>query len=32
MKDYKEIRQPYLSGESERGIAKALHISRKTVA
>lgn len=30
--DYKEIRQRYLSGESQRSIAKALHISRNTVA
>ena len=32
MKDYKEIRQRYLRGESQRSIARALHISRKTVA
>lgn len=32
MKDYKEIRQRYLRGESQRSIARALHISRNTVA
>lgn len=32
MKDYKEIRQRYLAGESQRTIAKAMHISRNTVA
>lgn len=32
MKDYKEIRQRHLRGESQRSIARALHISRKTVA
>ena len=32
MKDYKEIRQRYLAGESQRSIAKAMHISRNTVA
>ena len=31
MKDYKEIRQRYLAGESQRSIAKALNISRNTV-
>lgn len=31
MKDYKEVRQQYLRGESQRSIAKALYISRKTV-
>ncbi|WP_330998196.1 IS21 family transposase [Pectinatus frisingensis] len=32
MKDYKEIRQRYLRGESQRSIARALHLSRNTVA
>lgn len=32
MKDYKEIRKRHLRGESQRSIARALHISRKTVA
>jgi transposase len=32
VKDYKEIRQRHLNGESERSIARSLHISRKTVA
>ena len=32
MKDYKEIRQRYLAGESQRHIAKTLGISRNTVA
>lgn len=32
MKDYKEIRQRYLRGESQRSIAKAMHISRNTVS
>ena len=32
MKDYKEIRQRYLRGESQRNIAKTLHISRNTVS
>jgi transposase len=32
MKDYKEIRQRHLRGESQRNIARALHISRNTVA
>lgn len=32
VKDYKEIRQRYLHGESQRSIARALHISRNTVA
>ena len=32
MKDYDEIRKRYLSGESQRHIAKALGISRNTVA
>ncbi len=32
MKDYDEIRKRYLSGESQRKIAKALGISRNTVA
>lgn len=32
VKDYKEIRQRYLAGESQRSIAKALHISRNTVS
>ena len=31
MKDYKEIRQRYLAGESQRSIAKSLGISRNTV-
>lgn len=31
MKDYKEIRQRYLAGESQRSIAKSLQISRNTV-
>jgi predicted DNA-binding protein (UPF0251 family) len=30
MKDYKEIRQRYLRGESQRSIAKAMHISRSS--
>ena len=32
MKDYKEIRQRFQAGESQRSIAKALNISRNTVA
>ena len=32
MKDYQEIRQRHLRGESQRSIAKELHLSRKTVA
>lgn len=32
MKDYEEIRKRYLSGESQRHIAKTLGISRNTVA
>ena len=32
MKDYDEIRKRYLAGESQRNIAKALGISRNTVA
>lgn len=32
MKDYKEIRQRYLHGESQRSIARAMHISRNTVS
>ena len=32
VKDYKEIRQMFLSGMSQRAIAKAKHISRNTVA
>ena len=32
VKDYKQIRQMYLSGISQRQIAKQLHISRNTVA
>ncbi len=32
MKDYEEIRKRYLSGESQRKIAKILGISRNTVA
>lgn len=32
MKDYKEIRKRYLSGESQRHIAETMHISRNTVA
>lgn len=32
VKDYKEIRQRYLRGESQRSIAKLLCISRNTVA
>lgn len=32
VKDYKEIRQRYLRGESQRSIARALHLSRNTVA
>ena len=32
MKDYKDIRQRYMCGESQRSIARELHISRKTVA
>ncbi len=32
MKDYDEIRKRYLAGESQRKIAKALGISRNTVA
>ena len=32
VKDYKEIRQRYLRGESQRHIAETLHISRNTVA
>lgn len=31
MKDYKEIRQRFLSGESQRNIAKVMGISRNTV-
>ena len=31
MQDYKEIRQRYLRGESQRHIAKTLEISRNTV-
>ena len=31
MKDYKEIRQRYLSGESIRSIARHMHMSRQTV-
>ena len=31
MKDYGEIRRRYLQGESQRQIAKDLHISRNTV-
>lgn len=31
MKDYKEIRQQFLSGESQRNIAKVMGISRNTV-
>lgn len=31
LKDYKEIRQRYLSGESIRSIAKRMHMSRQTV-
>lgn len=31
MKDYKEIRQRYLAGESQRSIAKSMNISRNTV-
>ena len=27
LKDYKEIRQRFLAGESQRSIAKAMHIS-----
>ena len=29
--DYKQIRQRYLAGESQRSIARALGISRNTV-
>ena len=29
--DYKQIRQRYLNGESQRSIAKSMGISRKTV-
>ena len=32
MQDYKEIRQRFLSGESQRRIAKTMGISRNTVA
>lgn len=32
VRDYKEIRQKFLRGESQRSIAEALHISRNTVA
>lgn len=32
VEDYKKIRQRYSNGESQRSIAKALHISRKTVS
>lgn len=32
MNDYKEIRQRYLAGESQRHIAKTMRISRNTVA
>ncbi|EFE93233.1 hypothetical protein GCWU000341_00005 [Oribacterium sp. oral taxon 078 str. F0262] len=32
MKDYDEIRKRYLSGESQRHIAKTLGISRNTVS
>ena len=32
MQDYKEIRQRFLSGESQRHIAKTMGISRNTVA
>ncbi len=32
MKDYDKIRNRYLTGESQRKIAKALSISRNTVA
>ena len=32
VKDYGEIRRRYLRGESQRQIAKAMHISRNTVA
>ena len=32
VKDYKQIRQKYLSGISQRQIARQLHISRNTVA
>lgn len=32
VKDYKQIRQMYLSGMSQREIARQLHISRNTVA
>lgn len=32
VKDYKQIRQLYLSGTSQREIARQLHISRNTVA
>lgn len=31
LKDYKEIRQRYLSGESIRSIARHMHMSRQTV-
>ena len=31
MKDYKEIRQRFLAGESQRSIAKSMNISRNTV-
>lgn len=31
VKDYKEIRQRFLAGESQRQMAKALRISRNTV-
>lgn len=32
MEDYKQIRQMYLGGSSQREIARVLHISRNTVA
>ena len=32
MNDYKQIRQRYLAGESQRHIAKTMGISRNTVA
>ena len=31
MNDYKQIRQRYLNGESQRSIAKSMGISRNTV-
>ena len=31
MNDYKQIRQRYLNGESQRSIAKSIGISRNTV-